>query len=192
MSKIIKVPKERIAVLIGKGGQTKKYIEIKTNTFLIINSKDGVVEIRSNDDAEGAISLWKASDVIKAIARGFSPKRAYKLLEDDIYIEIIDLEQFLSTRKSIKRIKGRIIGKSGKSRAMIEEMTNTYISIYGDTVSIIGEYFSFRIAKKAVMKLINGFSHSKVYKFLQHNYKKIQERKFSLWKVLPEIKDEFD
>ncbi|MBD3230031.1 MAG: RNA-processing protein [Candidatus Lokiarchaeota archaeon] len=191
-TKYIKIPKKRIAILIGKNGSTKKYIENKSNAELEIDSKEGTVEIIAKDKEGSAISLWKAKDVVKAIARGFAPKKAFRLFDEDIYMEIIDLERFLNTRKQIHRIKGRIIGKSGKSRKIIEEMTDAYISVYGDTVSIIGEYLSFKIAKSAVKKLIQGYSHSSVYHFLQKNYNKIQRQKYSLWKTPPEVRDDLE
>lgn len=192
MSKYIKIPKKRIGVLIGKDGSTKQYIEERSNTRLEIDSKAGTVELIAKKDSENIVSLWKAKDVVKAIARGFSPKKAYLLFDDDSAFEIINLENFFNTPKQIKRIKGRIIGENGKSRKMIEEMTDAYVSVYGHTVSIIGEFFSFKIAKSAVMRLIQGYSHSRVYRFLQKNYKKIQEKKLSLWKTPPEVRDDFD
>ena len=192
LNKYIKIPKIRIAVLIGKNGTTKKYIEEKSQTFLKIDSKGGIVEILTKSDVENVLSFWKTAEVIKAIARGFSPKRAYKLFEENIYMEIIDLEETLNTDKKIKRIKGRIIGEQGKSRIMIEEMTDAYISVFGNTVSIIGEHLPFKIAKKAVNKLISGDSHTRVYRFLQKNFKKIQDNKYSLWKTIPEVRDDFE
>ena len=169
ISTYLKIPKKRIAILIGKEGETKKTIEKKTNTLLKIDSKEGTVEIIPKRSSNGIANVWRARDIVKAIGRGFSPQRAYKLFDDDVFFEVIDLEKFFNTPKSIKRVKGRIIGNNGKSRMMIENMTTAYISVYGNTVSIISEYFPFKIAKKAVMLIIQGYSHGKVYKFLQKN-----------------------
>ena len=192
INKIIRIPKERIAVLIGKNGKIKKQIEKKTNTKLRINSNEGTVEIIAPDEPENAVFIWKAADVVKAIGRGFSPERAFKLFDDDTYFEVIDLEQFFNTKKQIKRIKGRIIGIDGKSRKMIENMTDTYISVYGNTVSIIGEYLPYKIARNAIMKLIQGANHSTVYRYLQKNQKRLQKEKYSLWKTIPEVRDDID
>lgn len=47
----IRIPSDRIAALIGKGGETKREIEIKTGTKIMVNSEDGEVEIspKGND-----------------------------------------------------------------------------------------------------------------------------------------------
>jgi ribosomal RNA assembly protein len=60
----------------------------------------------------------------------------------------------------------RLIGREGRTRRIIEETTNTYVSIYGDTVAIIGEEEDVRAAEEAVIDLINGAPHSAVYKKL--------------------------
>ena len=106
---------------------------------------------------------------MKAIARGFSPLRAYKLLNEDNYLEIIDLSDHLSTPKAVKRIKGRVIGKGGKTRKLIEERTGALISVYGKTIAIIGDGISLSIAKKAIGMLIKGANHSTVYTYLEQN-----------------------
>ncbi|MHA1230881.1 MAG: KH domain-containing protein [Candidatus Helarchaeota archaeon] len=191
-SAFIKIPKKRIAVLIGKDGKTKKTIEKKTNTIIKIDSRDGSVEIIPKEDIDGIVNLWKARDIVKAIGRGFSPERAFKLFDDDVYFEVIDLEQFFNSKKSIHRIKGRIIGNEGKSRALIEKLTDTYISVYGNTVSIIGEFQPFKVAKKAIMLLIQGATHSKVFRFLHKKHKELQKQKYSLWKIVPETREDFE
>ena len=71
------------------------------------------------------------------------------------------------------RLKGRIIGKGGKSREEIEHLTNTYICIYGKTVGIIGEVAWTALARQAVGMLIDGSMHRTVYKFLERKKKEI-------------------
>jgi len=47
--KYIKIPLDRVAVLIGKNGEIKKYLESKTGIRLDINSKEGDVKIFNNE-----------------------------------------------------------------------------------------------------------------------------------------------
>ena len=81
------------------------------------------------------------------------------------------------SKTSQQRLKGRIIGKEGKTRELIEEHTGTYISVYGKTVAIIGTPDTVTIAHKAIEMLIEGSTHSSVYKWLE---KKRRERKVQL------------
>jgi len=68
----IKIPEERIGVLVGPGGSIKHLIEEKTKTTLEIDSETGTVSIAS---AEDPLQGLRVMDLVKAIGRGFSPER---------------------------------------------------------------------------------------------------------------------
>jgi rRNA processing protein Krr1/Pno1 len=63
----IKIPKDRVAVLIGSGGVTKALLEKKTECKIQVNSEDGLVEISSYD----GLKLFDCKDIIQAIGRGY-------------------------------------------------------------------------------------------------------------------------
>ena len=153
----VKIPKERIGVLIGPNGKVKRGIEENLNVTLEIDSETGDVTINMNEDSKDPSLLFKARDMVLAIGRGFSPQRAFRLLQDDAMLTIIDLRDIFGKSKSdIRRVKGRIIGKEGKTRRIIEEYTNSYVSVYGHTVSIIGGVEESEIAREAINMLIKG------------------------------------
>jgi len=167
----LKVPKDRIAVLIGKKGEIKKRIQKETGTKLFISSKDGEVVIKGED----ALNLYSAREIIKAIARGFNPDISLSLLKQDNVLDIIPLKGSIKTKNDLKRIKARLIGKEGKARKTIEALTETYISIYGKTISIIGFAENVNIARKAIESLMRGAKHSKVYRFLEKEKKRLKK-----------------
>ena len=162
-----KIPLERIPVLIGKEGSTKKELEQALKCKLDINSRDGDVEISSDD----SVNLYTAKEVIKAIGRGFNPKIALELLKPDYALEVIELRKAASTSKQMGRMKGRVIGEGGKARRTIEQLTDTSISVYGKTISIIGEISNVATARKAIESLILGSNHSTVYSWLEKQRK---------------------
>jgi ribosomal RNA assembly protein len=49
---------------------------------------------------------------------------------------------------------------------MIEKCSGCSLSVYGKTVSLIGNYEQLNIAREAVQMIIRGSKHSKVYGFL--------------------------
>ncbi len=75
----LKIPKERIAVLIGTKGETKKQLEQATNTRLEIDSENGDVIMYGKD----AILLYTTKEIITAISRGFNPQTAMLLLKQE-------------------------------------------------------------------------------------------------------------
>ncbi|MBR9692291.1 RNA-processing protein [Candidatus Woesearchaeota archaeon] len=167
----LKIPKDRIAVLIGKKGEIKKEIETLTKTHINIDSKEGDVFISGNE----AISLFNAREIVKAIGRGFNPEIAKLLFKPDYSLEIIDIEEYAGT-KNLRRVRGRLIGTEGKARKTIEGLTECYVSVYGRTVSIIGNVENVNIARRAVEGLLKGTKHGNIYKWLEKRKKEMIQR----------------
>lgn len=167
------IQKDRIGILIGEKGEIKKELEKKTGVKIEIDSKTGEITIERDEKVNPENAL-KVKNVIKAISRGFSPEKAFKLLEDDYYLRIIDLEELTSTEKQRMRQRARVIGTKGKARKHLEKITGTYISVYGNTVSIIGELEDTELAVQAITKLVKGSPHGRVYRFVER--KRFQER----------------
>jgi ribosomal RNA assembly protein len=177
----LKIPLDRIGVLLGKQGSTKAEIEKTCNVSLAVDSKTGEVTVKLKGSVEEA-EPFKAVAIINAIGRGFSPQRAFKLLSDSSVLETIDLREYVGRSKdALTRIKGRIIGLRGKARRVIEELTGAEISVYGHTVAIIGEPEGVRLASEAVKMLASGSQHSTVYRMLQRARHKAKFERLKLW-----------
>jgi len=176
----IKVPLERIGDVIGREGATKRSLERELGVKLGVDSREGLVTIKS-DSAETGDPLV-AVRVIEAIGRGFSPQRARILLEEGAAFEVIDLRDFSGRSvNSLDRIRGRVIGLKGKSRRVIEELTHCHLSVYGRTVAIIGESSEVQLASEAVKKLASGSQHRTVYNELQKARTKQKMERMILW-----------
>lgn len=163
----LKITKDRIAVLIGTKGETKKDLESASGCSIQVDSKEGDVTLSGKD----AITLFALREVVKAIARGFNPDLAKQLLKQDYNLEVILLNDYSKEKSHQQRLKGRVIGMNGKSRNTIEELTECYISVYGKTISIIGKIEMTGICKRAVETLLAGSPHSNVYKWLERQRK---------------------
>ncbi len=168
----IRIPKDRVAVLIGKKGEVKKNLEENTNTRINIDSQEGMVLIEGSDP----IFLFSLREIIRAISRGFNPEIASLLLKQDYGLEILPLKDYIKNKKTLERLRGRVIGEGGKSRETIETLTGTYISVYGKTVSIIGEFNGLYYARKAIEQLLQGSPHSNVYKWLEARQKELRQK----------------
>lgn len=183
-STFVKIPKERIGVLIGPEGSVKEQIEKKLPVKLQINSEMGTVNIALREDAEDPSRLFRAKEVVVAIGRGFSPKRAFCLLEEGTVLKVIDLREILGKSElNIKRCKGRVIGKNGKTRSLIEQLTEVNVSVYGHTVAVLGDMQQVGVAVNAVLMLLRGSQHRTVYRFLYRKRREIKKRKMELWET---------
>ncbi|NJE84290.1 RNA-processing protein [Thermococcus sp. CX2] len=182
----VKIPKDRVAVLIGKKGQTKREIERRTKTKIEIDSETGEVFITSTKETDDPLAVWKARDVVTAIGRGFSPERAFRLFNEGEILEVINLTDIIigNDKNALPRVRGRIIGRKGRTREIIEEMSGADVSVYGKTVAIIGNPLQVEIAKTAIEKLAKGSPHGTVYKYLERRKKDLELESSSYYEAL--------
>jgi ribosomal RNA assembly protein len=179
----VRIPKERVGVLVGPDGKVKQNIEEKLMVELEIESEAGGVTVVLSEKTNDPSLLFRAKDVVTAIGRGFSPEHAFRLLrnEEDIF-DFIDFRVVFGRSESdIKRVKGRIIGANGKTRKLIEELTDASVVVYGHTVGFIGTFEQVDVARNAVQMLIDGSQHHTVYRYLQRKRSEFKKQMLQLW-----------
>jgi len=179
--KVVRLNEERIGPLLGKKGVVKSDIESRCGVEISVDGETGDVTIRSTK-LTVEMTPFKAVEIVTAIARGFSPRRAFRLLEEDMLLNIIDLRDYHGKSPStLIRIRGRLIGLAGKSRRLIEELSGADISVYGHTAGIIGTQEEAKLASEAISKLAAGTSHRSVYNMLQKARTRAKMERMILW-----------
>ncbi len=160
MIDFITIPEERMKFL-KKNRKWKEQLKKLSNVKVELND-----EISIED--EDPFQVMRVKEVMKAFGRGFVFGVALNLLDEEFFLEVIEVKEF--TGKSRKRqlvLKGRVIGTKGKMKKTIENFCDVKIAIYGKTISIIGKWNSLKKAKKAIEILLSGAMHSTVYRFLE-------------------------
>ena len=186
-----RVPMNRIAVLIGVKGSTAKSLHRAAGCKSFdIDSETGDVEVVWGEPGTyDPVKAMKFPDVIKAIGRGMAPKAAIRLLEDGHFFELVDIRSYVGKRSNQqRRIRGRIIGSEGKIRKLIENLTDTQITIYNSTVVLVGEEEGLAAARQAVEMLSGGAEHGTVLNFLERDRRRSRLTNRSLETI--EIKDD--
>ncbi|NMJ86597.1 MAG: RNA-binding protein [Thaumarchaeota archaeon] len=177
----VKIPRDRVGVLIGKKGKVKDKIEKSCGVKLEIDSEGGDVMISNATNPEEMLP-FKAVEIVTAIAKGFSPNRADRLLHEEVTLHVQDLKEFTSkSNNALERIKGRIIGLDGKARKVMEELSGAYISVYGHSVAMIGNSEEIRLVNEAVTMLAKGSMHKSVYNILQAARRRTKLERLKLW-----------
>tara|TARA_B100000287_G_scaffold433289_1_gene494651 strand:- start:3783 stop:4466 length:684 start_codon:yes stop_codon:yes gene_type:complete len=157
-----RVPKDRIAVLIGKSGKTRKMIEKACGGKLTIDSQTGDVSITWEVEPD-PVKRMKIPDVISAIARGVAPERAKQLVEDDVFLRMYDIREWVGRQPNqTRRMRSRLIGTNGRIRTLVEELSGCEIAIYGSTVAVIGDNEGLALATPAIEGILGGSEHSTV------------------------------
>ena len=113
MEPLTRIPRERIAVLIGKGGETRKSIEEATGAKLHVDSTTGEVSVVWPVEIDPVLRL-KLPDIIRAIGRGLAPNRALRLIADDTFLRIYDIREWVGRKGNhTRRMRSRLIGRDG-------------------------------------------------------------------------------
>ena len=161
----VRIPDDRIGVLIGAGGETMREIEERAEVRLNIDSETGSVEIEAVGDP---ITALNGPDIVQAIGRGFHPDDALTLLDDEMRMfDLVDVAAVTRNQNDLERKKGRLIGENGRTRELMEELSGASVVVYGKTVGIIGAPEEAEVVRSAVEMILDGAPHGSVYSFLE-------------------------
>ncbi|MHB9287609.1 KH domain-containing protein [Halobacteriales archaeon Cl-PHB] len=170
----VKIPQDRVGVLIGAGGETMREIEAAADVRLDIDSETGSVKIEQNGDP---VTALKGPDIVKAIGRGFAPDDALQLLEDDMMMfDVVDIDAAARNKNDLRRQKGRLIGENGRTRELMEELTGANVAIYGTTLSVIGGPKQVEAVREAAEMILDGAPHGSVYSFLERKRNELKHK----------------
>ena len=112
------------------------------------------------------IDIYVAEKVLEAIERNFPVNTALLLIDENYVLEDIPIKD-VTKKKNLEQIRARIIGTKGKTLKTISELSECYITLHENTVSIIGPAEKIKDAINAIESLIRGSKQSNVYKYLE-------------------------
>ena len=119
---------------------------------------------------------YNAKNVLQAFGRGFELSKAYKLLNEDYFFQLINLKDIFGSKEQMMRIKARIIGTDGRAKGYIESVSGAELSIFGSSVSMMGRADELKVADSAIRILIDGGTHKTAYKVMEKEKRKTGER----------------
>lgn len=144
--------------------RNKKILEKKLDVKIkIVRNR---VEIEGNE-----LSEFFAFRVIDAIKDNFPLEIALLLLEEDYLLEKINIKG-ISRRTNRKEVRARVIGREGKTISLLGELSDSFIAINDNVVSLIGPADKMDIAMHALEALIRGSKQSSVYSYLEKQRKR--------------------
>ncbi|MFW6282427.1 MAG: hypothetical protein ACOC1P_00030 [Minisyncoccales bacterium] len=156
--KMFKIPR-----VIKNHKTLEKELEVK------INTKNGSVFLQGTPENE-----YIAEQVIRALDLGFPLLKALNIKKNDAILEVLNLKDYART-KNTGVVKSRIIGTKGKTLRILEEMTNSFFEVSGNSIGIICAPEKLKDVTTALVSLIKGSKHGNVYGFIKRNKGKNEE-----------------
>lgn len=138
----------------------KDFLEEKLNVKISVKGRN--VRIEGN-----AMDEYEASIILGAIGFGFSARSAIVLKDPNFSFRELNIKE-ISRKKNLEVVRGRLIGKRGKTKKTLEEISGCRIIIHEDnTVGIIGYSEDIEKVITALTSLIKGSKQSNVYSYLE-------------------------
>lgn len=111
---------------------------------------EGSMTVKTTRKTYDPASILNARDLIKLLARSVPAPQAIKILEDGMACDVIKIRGLVRNKDRFVKRRQRILGPNGSTLKALELLTQTYILVQGNTVSVMGGYKSLKEVRRVV------------------------------------------
>ena len=137
--------------------------DLKKITGVDIDNRGKEIYLEGNAEDE-----FIAEKIVNALDFGFPFSSAIMIKQEDFHFEIIDIKDY-TPRKDLETVRGRIIGKDGKTLKTLADLSNCFFEIKGNHIGIIGPVDYIKTARESIISIIRGSKQANVYRALEKN-----------------------
>ena len=101
-------------------------------------------------------AIIKARDIIKCLARSVPYQMALTLLEDEVYCDIIKIKSLVRDKQVFIKRRQRLVGPEGATLKALEILTECYMLVQGNTVTLIGHFSKMKVARRVVEQVMGN------------------------------------
>lgn len=161
------------SIVVSNPRKIRKAIpEIEKKVKVKILSKGDYVSISGEE-----VNEFLVEKVIIAVDFGFEIDDALLLLKENFDLKFINIKEH-TPRKNLTEVRARIIGKDGRAKRTIEELTGGAIVVQTGSIGIIVDNEHLSQAIQGVISLIQGAKHGNVFSYLEKQNANITKSHF--------------
>jgi len=111
---------------------------------------EGSMTVKTTRKTYDPAAILNARDLIKLLARSVPAPQAIKIMEDGVACDVIKIRGLVRNKDRFVKRRQRILGPNGSTLKALELLTQTYILVQGNTVSVMGGYKSLKEVRRVV------------------------------------------
>jgi ribosomal RNA assembly protein len=142
-------PKYREQYLKASWGMITRALE-KHGIACTLDLVEGSMTVKTTRKTYDPAAILNARDLIKLLARSVPAPQAIKILEDGMSCDVIKIRGRVRNKDRFVKRRQRILGPNGSTLKALELLTQTYILVQGNTVSVMGGYKSLKEVRRVV------------------------------------------
>ena len=142
-----------------KISKNRRKLEEALHVKIFVKEKEVII-------AGEADTEYLAEKVIEAVLFDFPVEVALLIANEDFIFEVLNIKDY-TPRKDLETIRARIIGKEGRTLRTLNQLTDCYFELKGNSIGIIGMPEYIKNSQDAVISLIRGSKQANVYNYLE-------------------------
>ncbi len=171
--------------ILAHEGRNIKHLEKEFDAKILV--KKGKYEADFIINGKNSVQEYIILEIFEALAVGFDLETAMLLKDEDFVFKKVELKKYVHGGR-LEVIKGRIVGAQGKSKRVIQNLSECYICLCDNSVSIIGHAENVELASRAIESLIRGSKHANVFKALEKGRAALREEELLIDELEEEMK----